>query len=157
MREINHPIVFWQSWWFLCAVLKANVPGAVFACITWNTPVQPLPKQHKIPFFFGLMTQKTAPRFFLCSVLRRGQRHWDNPRDWRVFPPGILLTLWELGDSKCRFQGEFGETWIEKKQKLKYIFFEVVHLDEILLYLCRITPNTGEKITAGNIWEPEEA
>lgn len=25
MREINHPSVFWQSWWFLCAVLTVNV------------------------------------------------------------------------------------------------------------------------------------
>lgn len=26
MREINHPTVFWQSQWFLCVVLTANVP-----------------------------------------------------------------------------------------------------------------------------------
>lgn len=40
-REIKHSTVFWQSWWFLCAVLTANVPREMFALITWNTPVEP--------------------------------------------------------------------------------------------------------------------
>lgn len=51
-----------------------------------------------------------------------------------------------LGDPKGRFQGEFGKTWIEKKNKLKYISFWLVHLNKTLLYLCRTTSNMGKNL-----------
>lgn len=144
MRDINNPIVFWQSWRFLCAVLKTDVPGVMFGFVTWNTPVEKIVLNNiKYPFPLVWWLEQQLPAS--CVVYSEEVR--ENGiilETGEYFPQEYSPPFESWGTQKADFRVTLGKPVLEKK--LKYIFFQLVHLDEVLLYLCRTTPNTRKKL-----------